>query len=1565
MPASSRPRRVPTRRQKIIESSSSEEEEEEEEEEEVAQPKDEDDEEDDDEEEEDEEEDEDEAEYTPVAATPRRASRRVTSQPPASAAPASRTSRGARERIPPSRVTARGRGGRATRRQRISDSAEEAAEEPAPAPARAAARRQRVPDSSEEEAEEPAPPTPARATRRKRVSAAPTEPTESAQPSSEAGSEREVTPAPGRDASATPAPAAREPSATPTPGDRDATPTPETPRAQRTSLLPQSTPQLLRSSQPPRTPQQQRGGTPRAGQTPNTAAAAAAVVTPSATHTLHFQDSPVAAQLSPARSLRLGAPPGSRPQSSHSTQNPQATQNIEPIVLKNRGNTLLSQQPEDTGPKKRLVITHLMMNNFKSYAGERMVGPFHPSFTSVVGPNGSGKSNVIDSLLFVFGFRASKMRQGKLSALIHSSEAFPNLEFCEVQVFFQEVLDLPDGKYEVIEDSQIVVSRRALKNNTNKYYINGKTSDYTTVTSLLRGRGVDLDHKRFLILQGEVESIAQMKPKATNDSDEGLLEYLEDIIGTSKYKQPIEESITEVEELNDVCVEKSSRVKIVETERNSLEPKKEAALEFIRMENELAIEHAQLFQLYMQECDKNIRVTSEMITQFQAELDTEQENHRGSEDQIKKLDREYKAGVKEIEEIEKQTQAILHETSKTDKEKVKFQEKEKFLAQKEKKLQKSIQTSRLQASEATSLIERSLSDIEQFGVEAAEIRENLKGEEAELAKIRDALKEKTQGFSDEIAAKQKSLEPWNEKINKKRSEIAIAQSELEILYGRANEKKVELEEAQARIGTIEEARQTKEAELKECQKEKAALAKEALKVQAEIEKMARKEPQLKANLSAVRVKADEARSSMSSAQSQSKVLTGLMRLSESGRIDGFHGRLGNLGTIDPKYDIAVSTACPSLEHLVVDTVEIGQACIDYLRKNDLGRANFICLDKLPQRDMSKIQTPEGVPRLFDLLQPRNPGFAPAFYSVLQDTLVADDLQQANRVAFGAKRHRVVTLSGELFEKAGTMSGGGKTVSKGRMSNKLSSHMSKEAMQKLEQDRDVQENEYALFQEELRALQSKLREITERVPELDVTMSKIQLEISSSAKHMADAEQRIKNITQQKSTSSTDKSLIAGLEKKIKGFESEIEQLQEETAEVEGEIQVLQHKIMEVGGIQLRSQKAKVDGLREQLETLNEQISQAELAKSKSEKTKKKAEKIVTKGDEELEAIVLELEELKEDMKELEKSARESNEKATEAQGFLENKKDELAAMKEVYDEKMAGLNKTRAAEIEMKNKLEEHQKVLSDHQRRSSHWQEKLSKLRLHQTRDLTGGSDGTGDDEPETLPVLTEDELEDLDKDKMKIKIAVLEEKLKDVNIDLAVLSEYRRRVEEYTVRNVDLQAAINNRDGVKRRLDDLRKRRLEEFMEGFNMISIRLKEMYKMITMGGNAELELVDSLDPFSEGILFSVMPPKKSWKNISNLSGGEKTLSSLALVFALHHYKPTPLYVMDEIDAALDFRNVSIVASYIKERTKNAQFIVISLRNNMFELAARLVGVYKVNHMTKSVTIENKPYIQGSA
>ncbi|KAJ1676836.1 Structural maintenance of chromosomes protein 4 [Spiromyces aspiralis] len=222
-------------------------------------------------------------------------------------------------------------------------------------------------------------------------------------------------------------------------------------------------------------------------------------------------------------------------------------------------------------------------------------------------------------------------------------------------------------------------------------------------------------------------------------------------------------------------------------------------------------------------------------------------------------------------------------------------------------------------------------------------------------------------------------------------------------------------------------------------------------------------------------------------------------------------------------------------------------------------------------------------------------------------------------------------------------------------------------------------------------------------------------------------------------------------------------------------------------------------------------------------------------------------------------------------------------------------------------------------------------------------------------LPTFTEEELRELNISALVKQIGQLEARVQGAKPNLSILSEYRERSRDYRAKKRACDEITARRDEAQVHYDNLRKRRLDEFMTGFNTISYKLKEMYQMITMGGNAELELVDSLDPFSEGIVFSVMPPKKSWKNIANLSGGEKTLSSLALVFALHQFKPTPIYVMDEIDAALDFRNVSIVANYIREQTRDAQFVIISLRNNMFELADRLIGIYKTDSRTKSIAI----------
>lgn len=773
-------------------------------------------------------------------------------------------------------------------------------------------------------------------------------------------------------------------------------------------------------------------------------------------------------------------------------------------------------------------------------------------------------------------------------------------------------------------------------------------SNFTAVTTLLKEKGVDLDHKRFLILQGEVESIAQMKPKAANEHDDGLLEYLEDIIGTSKYKTPIEESAAEVDTLNEVCTEKSARVQHVEKEKNGLEDKKNKALAYIKDENDLATKQSALYQIYNDECGDNIRVTEEAIGQMQSQLDDELEKHQGSEEGIKELDKQYKRGIKEFENLQKATQAVLKEMAKHDKEHVKYEEKKKFLAGKQTKLEKSMQTSRLSASEANSLMQKHSDDIERNTAEIATLEKSMRAEEEELTLVRDSLKGKTQAFSNQIAEKQRLLEPWNEKINEKQSAIAVTQSELDILRERASAGAVAMEETQEKITSIKNQQETKQTEISEIKQQQARIASEAQTVEKELARMTKKESEMRSQLSSARQKADEARASLTSTQTQGNVLSGLMRLKESGRIEGFHGRLGNLGTIEQKYDIAISTACPSLDNLVVDSVAVGQQCIEYLRKNNLGRANFICLKELARRDLSAAEMPEGVPRLFDLVKPKDDIFRPAFFSVLQNTLVATDLEQANRIAYGARRWRVVTLDGQMIDISGTMSGGGTRIARGGMSSKLVAETSREQVTKLEVDRDELEEQFQSLQQRQRELEETLKLLNSQIPQMETTMQKSRLEIDSLGRNLADAQRRISELRASEQPSKSDDARIGALEKQISQLEKAVDTLHAETAGIEAEIKELQDKIMEVGGVRLRGQKAKVDGLKEQIETLTEEVSNAEIARSRAEKQKIKHQKAFEEAGREITAAVEELEQLAEEVKNQASNASGSKQKAEEA-----------------------------------------------------------------------------------------------------------------------------------------------------------------------------------------------------------------------------------------------------------------------------------------------------------------------------
>lgn len=904
-------------------------------------------------------------------------------------------------------------------------------------------------------------------------------------------------------------------------------------------------------------------------------------------------------------------------------QKPETTVEIAP----SQDNVATEAAPEvPLGPKTRIVISKLVLENFKSYAGVQIIGPFHKSFSAVVGPNGSGKSNVIDSLLFVFGFRASKMRQGKISALIHNSAAHPDLGQCSVEVHFETIYDDADdpADYRVVDDSTIIVARKAYKNNSSKYTINERESSFTEVTTLLKDRGIDLDHKRFLILQGEVESIAQMRPKAANEHDDGLLEYLEDIIGTSKYKAPIEGALERMEALNGICQEKNSRVQIVEKERTRLEERKDVAIKLILAENDLAVKQSALYQLFASECRSNLSLTQGCIDELEAELQSGTDSFKGNGEKVAELEQKHKDASKNHEKLKGMLAKYSARAAQAEKANVSLQEKVKHLSKKKKKVSKSIETSEHALNECTSQIENFDETIKKTKAEIVALDDSLSKEDQELRKIRLALKDQTQHITDQIEAKQKQKQPWDAQIAEKQSALDVARAEFDMLNEKSAQVERDLEASTEQIRSLAEESTNKNLELQRVASDITESNRSIANVTKQIAKRRATEMSAKREHSSAREKADEAKSNFAASQQKGDVLTGLTNLRDSGRISGFHGRLGDLGTIDDKYDVAITTACPSLNNIVVDNVEVGQQCIEHLKRNNLGRANFLLLDKLPAPDTNTIKTPEDVPRLLDLVRPRDQQFRAAFQKILGNTVVAKDLDQANRIAYGKSRWRVVTLDGQLIEASGAMTGGGTRVSKGGMSSKFASSETRESVSKLEKDESSKQVALDEILKEIRNLETELTRLNSELPALETRQSRLTIEIGALEKQEKDLKKRIEELSATKRSANTDTKRITEIEKSMPNYEKALAKLTLEASSIDAEIKKLEEQILEAGGIQLRKQKSVVDGLRASIEAKTQMCDSTGFNRAKAEKDTEKHSKAHENGEAELAVISGEL-----------------------------------------------------------------------------------------------------------------------------------------------------------------------------------------------------------------------------------------------------------------------------------------------------------------------------------------------------
>lgn len=1079
--------------------------------------------------------------------------------------------------------------------------------------------------------------------------------------------------------------------------------------------------------------------------------------------------------------------------------------------------------------------------------------------------------------------------------------------------------------------------------------------------------------------------------------------------------------------MNEKRVEKVNKVKVAEKERNNLEESKAEAELLLGKERDIRRSKNAFYQVKEKVAKDKVAELSSKKEDDGKHLERARAEMSESDAILKEKEEAYLEAKKEHDSITHEIKDTTDAFSSLERTDVKLRTEFKHIKEQMKKVESNTARDKAReedsehdatvAQEQVDAAKKTLADIESKKVE----------EEHNVEQIMDSLKETTLGLRADLETAQTNLTEAERGIASLQTEKDSLSTSIELINSRVKKATDNHGKLVKKRGELLEERKTTESKLKSVDNDRRSIVEKIAELETSITECAEEEATLQARLREAITEAEDGKALMSSSTSKSSAsLQAIMKATKKGGKlagAGVRGRLGDLASIDPKYDVAISTACGSLDSIVVDTTDGAQACIEYLRATNGGRANFIPLDRMSQW-AAKMNSNSEFPakRLFDLIEPMDDTFLPAFYQALRDTLVEDSLESATKTAFvgGAPKWRVVTLSGEFIDISGSMSGGGQTAKKGGML--LTGSSSAKAAKKAEAEEVVVDikrlesnvtearealNECRRMKEEA---EESLKVEKKQLKALDRDVAKMQQFLEKFSATEADISHRIEEVQRDMTMSSDEKEEIDALNDKSSGIDEQILKVSPNITSYRNAVSTIQRKILDVGGPKLARAQQRLDILTQQHDQISSTVSTREVDAKNANKNVTKYSAARQKGEEEVERLTETYQDVQKSMKEMEVEALKVAERMETANAKMAQQDEDLERFTKEYQEVKATFSALENAILDAKELLAETEAALKQESGVASAWSSTLSDLhREHldeqnefksQVEDVLSQAnqaadveeedkaedeenkkegdvddeddaeeDGFSDVKVESLPVFTEEELAEAlsNLDGIESKISSLEDEKDELktSVNMNALYQYLRKNTIYLKRMRDLKRITRKRDALRQEYDSLRDQRLKEFTAGFDIISLKLKEMYQMITLGGDAELELVDSLDPFSEGIVFSVRPPKKSWKNITNLSGGEKTLSSLALVFALHHYKPTALYVMDEIDAALDFKNVSIVANYIKERTKNAQFVIISLRNNMFELADRLVGIYKTHDCTKSVTVNPRKFDASTA
>lgn len=829
-------------------------------------------------------------------------------------------------------------------------------------------------------------------------------------------------------------------------------------------------------------------------------------------------------------------------------------------------------------------------------------------------------------------------------------------------------------------------------------------------------------------------------------------------------------------------MEKVNRLKIAEKDRDNLLDSKVEAEAYIEKEKNIRRKKNILCQLNERTSAENVQECKSKLDKVTEKLQALKIDKEGADKKRAEIEKEYESVKSERAKIEKDLHSsttvssasiifhlwvltlfsIAKQYDAFERKDVKLQEDMKHTKANIKKFQGLVTKEAKKEAECVTEAEAAKAQLVKYQNALADFENKKVEEEAALSKIMESLQEGTADLRAALEAGQQRLAESEKAASEVQSEKDLVSNSIQLIRSRPEKVLKTLAITEEKYQTLQKSRETEQAKLQAATRYETDIFRpQQQKLTATLNQVEQQEKQLQEQIRESVVTLEQHRAQIAAKQSQSSSNKTVEQILKAARLGGalssagVRGRLGDLATIPPEYDVAVTTACGSLDNIVVETPEGAQMCVAYLRKMNIGRASFIVLslmDEYRERMRRPFRGPDAAtaPRLFDLLQDVvSEDLYGAFYMALKDTLVAKDLETAVRIAYVGDRaqYRVVTLDGQVIDTSGAMSGGGREVRKGGMklvnanqqkAGKGAARGSKSSTSAAAAQEDDEENlsPEQLAQEEraIASLQSDLAEVRRQKAHLEhelaalqdglktaqLDVEKCKMALSRYDEQERELQQKLRALQTESAFTAKEQSELTAHEQRLEELETVISRVAPDLRAIQQEVASLQRQILSFGGPKLAKAQARVDSIVSQIEMVSSSLSTKEVEESNQRKQAEKARVAREKAEADLVKAEEKLGELVEEQKEMENDALLVVQAVESAKTQLAALEDVLAQSSQLYNEINAQVQKAKAAEVDLHVDFDRISAEMKELSAAATHWRKEGEALRKqHEEEEL------------------------------------------------------------------------------------------------------------------------------------------------------------------------------------------------------------------------------------------------------